>query len=84
MKWLNDMVVSDANGKVSGKKLTFLLTWLVASSIVIGMALNGSLGFEVFSAYLLYGVGADAFSKYMASRGLVSTSSSSPSNRMDN
>ena len=63
MKWLSDMVKSDGNGKVSGKKTTFLLTWLVASGIVIGMAVNNTLGFEVFTAYLVYGVGADAFGK---------------------
>lgn len=64
--WLKDMFTSDANGKVSGKKTTFILTWAVASGVVISGAINGTLGFEVFSAYLLFGAGSDAFSKYMA------------------
>jgi len=78
MKWLSDMVKSDGNGKVSGKKTTFLLTWLVASGIVIGMAVNNTLGFEVFTAYLVYGVGADAFGKYMAARTGSGSASSEP------
>lgn len=78
MQWLKDMVQSDANNKVSGKKVVFLSTWLVASSVVISMAVQGTLGFEVFSAYLLFGLGADAFSKYIALRS-GSASNSSPS-----
>lgn len=65
---LGSMFVSDANGKVSGKKTTFILTWVVASGVVISGAIQGTLGFEVFSAYLLFGAGSDAFSKYMAVR----------------
>ena len=68
LNWLKDMVRSDANDKVSGKKIVFLLTWVVASSVVISMAVKGSLGFEIFTAYLLFGLGADAFSKYIALR----------------
>lgn len=68
MKWIEDMVQSDGNGKVSGKKIVFLLTWIVASSVVISMAVKGTLGFDVFSSYLAFGVGADALSKYFALR----------------
>jgi hypothetical protein len=62
------MVTSDGNGKVSSKKVVFLATWGVSSVVVGEMAWNGSLNWDVFSAYLLFGMGSDTASKLIAMR----------------
>lgn len=65
---LRDMITSDANGKVSSKKVVFLMTWLVGSIVVGQMAWKGSLNWDIFSAYLLFGMGSDTASKLIAMR----------------
>lgn len=65
---LRDVITSDGNGKVSGKKLVFLMTWGVASVIVGEMAWQGTLNWDVFTAYLVFGMGSDTFSKLIALR----------------
>lgn len=67
-KMIKDMIASDGNGKTSSKKVIFLLTWLVASGVIVNMACSSSLSFEIFTAYLLFGMGSDVFAKLIALR----------------
>lgn len=63
-----DILTSDGNGKISSKKLVFLMTWIVASAIVGEMAWRNTLNWDVFTAYLVFGMGSDTFAKMLALR----------------
>lgn len=63
-----DILTSDGNGKISSKKMVFLMTWVVASVIVGEMAWRGTLNWDVFTAYLVFGMGSDTFAKMLALR----------------
>ena len=80
---IRDMITSDGNGKIISKKVIFLLTWLVASGVVVNMARSGSLSFEIFTAYLLFGMGSDVFAKLIALRFGGAGSTAADSKRVD-
>lgn len=63
-----DLITSDGNGKLSSKKVVFLMTWAVGSVVVGEMAWKGTLNWDVFTAYLLFGMGSDTASKLIAMR----------------
>lgn len=65
---VKDMLISDGNGRTSGKKVVFLLTWVVGSIIVGQMAYKGTLNWDIFTAYLVFGMGSDTFAKLIALR----------------
>lgn len=80
---IKDMITSDGNGKTSSKKVIFLLTWLVSSGVIVNMARSGSLSFEIFTAYLLFGMGSDVFAKLIALRFGGAGSAGTDSKRVD-
>lgn len=63
-----DLVTDKGSGKLSLTKVLNLLGGLVGTWVVVRMAMDRTLGWDVFTAYLLYCASTHGFSNYLSAK----------------
>lgn len=64
----SDLITYPGNNKVSLTKFIQLVGGMVASWVVIKLAIQGTMTWDIFTAYLMYVGGVESYSKYLRSK----------------